>query len=184
MRYVQGAYFRDKKEKLFRAACAALLVCLLTAGLFGCTLFRSLRLPQLQEFEQHVRKEYPHTSVSCEYEYGAGVMIRVEGSDFDDEDAYTILGYLQPIVRDERFISDLFTLFEKESNGDPNWKLGYRPDIQLCLNVEGMDCYHFFTHATKEGYNSGKDPASYTWDGYTTWFGTKFVNQVPQPFDP
>lgn len=180
MKNINKTCIKRKKGKLLRAVCIAVLACFLMSGLFGCAYFRSLRLPQLQEFEQQIRKEYPHTSVSCQYEYGAGVMITVKGSDFDDERAYAILGLLQPIVCDEDFILELFTFFEKESNGDPNWKLGRRPDIQLRLDVDGISRYQFWTSATKENYNSGKDPDSYTWDGYTTWFGTEFVAGSPR----
>ena len=88
------------------------------------------RPPQLQEFQESVRKEYPRADVSCHYEYGAGVFIRASNTVVDEEFAYTVLGILQPIVRDEAFIQDLFALFEEEASGDHNWELGWRPDIR------------------------------------------------------
>lgn len=119
---------------------------------------------------------YPQTSVSCRYEYGAGVHITVTGRAFDDECAFTILGRLREVVSDEAFIQDLFELFEKESHGDPNWKNGERPGIWLYFEVKGKDQYQFMAMANKEIYNSGRSPDSYTWDGYTTWYGTEIVN--------
>ena len=74
---------------------------------------RRPRPPQLQEFQESVRKEYPRADVSCRYEYGAGVSIRASNTVVDEEFAYTVLGILQPIVRDEGFIQDLFALFEE-----------------------------------------------------------------------
>lgn len=102
----------------------------------------------------------------------------------DEEFAYTVLGILQPIVRDEAFIQDLFALFEEEASGDHNWELGRRPEIRLYLDARGYSQYQFVTRATKEGYNSGYDPDSYTWDGYATWYGTKFVDHVPHEITP
>ena len=145
---------------------------------------RRPRPPQLQEFQESVRKEYPRADVSCRYEYGAGVSIRASNTVVDEEFAYTVLGILQPIVRDEAFIQDLFALFEEEASGDHNWELGRRPDIQLRIEVGGSSVYQFSARATKEGYNSGYDPDSYTWDGYTTWYGTKFVDHVPYEITP
>lgn len=173
-----------KKRAKITVALVIALACLLTASLSGCAAFRPLRLPQLREFEQNVRKAYPHTSVSCQYQYNAGVMITVSRSEFDDECAYTILGYLQPIVRDEDFIQDLFELFEKESHGDPNWKLGMRPHIQLRLSVKEISRYMFTARATEELYNSGRDPDSYTWDGYTTWYGTEIMDERRREIAP
>ncbi len=167
-----------------KASCIALGALVLVAILAGCTLYRPLRLSQLQEFAQSVYGKYPHHTVSCKYEYGAGVSIEVDGSDMDEECAYTILGCLQPLVCDEDFIQDLFALFEKESNGDPNWKNGRRPEIRLYLNADENSRYQFSTRATKEGYNSGYDPDSYTWDGYTTWYGSEFADQKPREISP
>ena len=48
----------------------------------------------------------------------------------------------------------------------------------------GGSVYQFSARATKEGYNSGYDPDSYTWDGYATWYGTKFVDHVPYEITP
>lgn len=175
---------RKKAGTVSRAACVVLLMCFLAASLSGCTLYHPLRLPQLREFEQNVRREYPLSAVSCKYEYGTGVSITVSGMSFEEECAYTILGYLQPIVCDEDFIQDLFELFEKESHGDHNWKLGMRPDIRLHLAAGTNDRYQFTARATKELYNSGRDPDSYTWDGYATWYGTEFVGSLPREITP
>lgn len=166
-----------RKLRLFWAVVMALF---LVANLSGCIAYRPLRLPQLQEFERNVRLKYPLSAISCKYDYEVGVSITVDRLAFDEECAYTILGYLQPIVRDEEFIQDLFELFEEESHGEPNWENGRRPKIYVFLSVCGFDRYQFTTRATKEGYNSGRDPDSYTWDGYTTWYGTEVVNNVPQ----
>lgn len=50
--------------------------------------------------------------------------------------------------------------------------------------MESSSVYQFSARATKEGYNSGYDPDSYTWDGYTTWYGTKYVDHVPYEITP
>lgn len=150
----------------------------------GCTLYRPLELSQLKDFKESVLRAYPLSQISCKYEYGAGVSITVNKFTFDEETTYSILSCLQPIVCDESFIQDLFDLFEKESHDDPNWKNGRRPEIRLYMNVWGNSRYQFVTRATKEGYNSGYNPDSYTWDGYTTWYGTEFVNHVPREITP
>lgn len=160
------------------ALCLALLF--LAATLSGCIWYGPLRMYQLQVFERQVYGRYPLSYVSCKYDYGAGVSITVNRLGFDEETAYTILGYLQPIVSNEEFIQELFDLFEEAGHGDPNWDNGMRPDIRLYLDVWGNSRYQFVTRATKEGYNSGYDPNSYTWDGYTTWYGTEFVDHVPR----
>lgn len=157
-----------------RILCMLLVCLLLAASLGGCTYYRNLDLPQLREFKRSVRKAYPNTRVSCKFDYWAGVNITVTASKFDSECIYTILGYLQPIVSDEEFIQDLFEVYEKESPNEHNWKLGYRPDIYLCFNVDGRIPYQFFASAYKENYNSGLSPDDYTWDGYTTWCGNGF----------
>lgn len=164
------------KKKVYRCFCILLLALSLAVSLCGCIWYQPLWLPQLQEFGKSVRNEYPHTSVSCRYDYGAGVNITVTGPDFDDESAFTILGRLRAAVSDEDFIQDLFELFEKESHGDPNWKNGRRPEIWLHLASDDKDRYQFTARANKEAYNSGRSPDSYTWDGYTTWYGVEFVN--------
>lgn len=168
--------FWGKNLSLARIIAMNLLAVILAASLCGCTLFRPLGLPQLREFKKDVRKLYPHTSVSCQYNYEAGVHITVTGPNFDEESAFTILGHLRAVVSDEAFIQDLFELFEKESHGDQNWKNGERPEIWLYLCVDGKDRYQFTAGAYKEVYNSGRSPDSYTWDGYTTWHGTEIVN--------
>lgn len=165
-----------KGKTVSRIAGMILAAFLLAAAFSGCTWSRTLRLPQLREFQQSVSSTYPDAKVSCKYSYGAGVMITVRRSSFDPECVYTILGDLKPIVCDENFIEDLFTLFEKEAHGDHNWELGERPVIYLYFEVGGNARYQFSTRATLEGYNSAYDPDSYTWDGYTTWYGTEIVN--------
>ena len=172
------------RGRVRRMAWAAVMALLCALACSGCIAFRPLQLPQLQEFQESVRKEYPRADVSCHYEYGAGVSIRASNTVVDEEFAYTVLGILQPIVRDEAFIQDLFALFEEEASGDHNWELGRRPDIQLRIEVGGSSVYQFSARATKEGYNSGYDPDSYTWDGYATWYGTKFVDHVPHEITP
>ncbi len=172
-----------KRRNVVRMFCVFLAVCLLITSLSGCLFYRPLRFSQLQEFEQNVHKDYPGLLIRCRYVNIAGVYIDVFGPDFDEECAYRILGYLQPVVSDEEFIQDLFDLFEKERD-EHNWKLGWRPVIYLCLSVGKKNRYQFSTRATKEGYNSGRDPDSYTWDGYTTWYGTEFLNQVPKEISP
>lgn len=162
-----------RNRKVRRILCLVLAILLVAATLSGCILYNELRIPQLREFKQNVYKDYPDTSVSCKYDYGAGVNITVTGPDFDDESAFTILGCLLPVVSDEDFIEDLFELFERESHGDPNWKNGMRPEIWLYLSVDGKDRYQFTARANKEVYNSGRSPDSYTWDGYKTWYGTE-----------
>ena len=155
-----------------RSVCLRMgLALLLLVNLWGCIWYRPLRIPQLREFERAVHQKYPRTGVWCEYEYGAGVSITVERRDIDEECAYTVLGYLYPIVTEEAFIQELFTLFERESHGDPNWKNGARPDIWLFLEVDGKYRYQFCAGANQETYNSGRSPDSYTWDGYATWYG-------------
>ena len=125
------------RGRVRRMAGAAVLALLCALACSGCIAFRPLQLPQLQEFQESVRKEYPRADVSCHYEYGAGVSIRASNTVVDEEFAYTVLGILQPIVRDEGFIQDLFALFEEEASGDHNWELGRRPDIQLRIEVGG-----------------------------------------------
>lgn len=182
--YAKGSGGHSKKGKNHRFVCATIM-CLLCVFIFSsCTLYRPLNLPQLQSFSQSVHKKYPLAQVSCKYEYGAGVSITVSKLKFDEETAYSILSYLQPIVCDEDFIQALFELFEEQSHGDPNWKNGRRPEIRLYLDVWGNSRYQFVTRATKEGYNSGYDPDSYTWDGYTTWYGTEYVDHVPREITP
>lgn len=119
-------------------AAALALLCALACS--GCLALRPIQLPQMQEFQESVRKEYPRADVSCRYEYGAGVSIRASNTVVDEEFAYTVLGILQPIVRDEAFIQDLFALFEEKASGDHNWELGWRPDIQLRIEVGGRLC--------------------------------------------
>ena len=152
---------------------------LLLATLSGCRDFRPLQLPQMQEFKERVLKEYPLARVSCQYEHGRDVSISVSNALMVEEFAYTVLSILQPIVCDEGFIQDLFELYEEEADDGHNWKLGERPEINL-----GIGFYRFITRATKETYNSGYDPDSYTWDGYTTWYGTEFVDHVPREITP
>lgn len=152
---------------------------LLLATLSGCTSYRPLDLPQMREFKESVLKEYPRAKVYCNYRYDWGVDISAINVLVDEEFAYTVLSILQPIVCDEGFIQDLFELYEEEADGDHNWKLGQRPDIGLYIGP-----YQFSARATKEGYNSGYDPDSYTWDGYTTWYGTEFVNHEPREITP
>lgn len=175
---------QKENRTLSRISFLVIMVLVLAVNLSGCTLYRPLQLSQLREFEQSIHREYPFSIISCKYEYGAGVSITVSRLVFSEECAYTILGYLQPVVCNEDFIQDLFELFEKESNGDPNWKNGQRPEIRLYLDVGGNSRYQFSTRATKEGYNSGYDPDSYTWDGYTTWYGTEFVDREPREISP
>lgn len=174
----KGVY--QSMKTFTRILCIVLMAALLTASLSGCIAYRPLRLPQLREFERNVHRKYPFAFVSCKYAYGAGVSITVSRFTFDEECAYTILGYLRPIVCDEEFIQDLFELYEKESHGNPNWKNGDYPEIYLHLTAVWYDRYQFSTRATLEGYNSAYDPDSYTWDGYTTWYGTEIVNGLPQ----
>lgn len=175
--YIKEIYrSKGKPQIAFRIFCIGLTIFFLAVNLGGCTWYRPLRLPQLRDFEKRVQEEYPRTSVSCGYAYGAGVSITVKGPDFDEECAYTILGYFQPVASDEEFIQDLFELFEKESHSEPNWKNGRRPEIWLFLTADGKDRYQFTAMANKEVYNSGRSPDSYTWDGYTTWYGTEIVN--------
>lgn len=152
---------------------------LLLATLSGCLQYQSLDLPQMREFKESVRKEYPHAQVYCSYEDHAVVDITVIHPQMDEESAYTVLGILQPIVRDEDFIQDLFELFEKDADGAYSWETYGYPDIGLYIGP-----YQFRARATKEGYNSGYDPDSYTWDGYTTWYGTEFVNDEPREITP
>ena len=90
-----------------RMAWAAALALLCALACSGCLALRPIQLPQMQEFQESVRKEYPRADVSCRYEYGAGVSIRASNTVVDEEFAYTVLGILQPIVRDEAFIQDL-----------------------------------------------------------------------------
>ena len=161
-----------------------LLIFLFSLIIPGCTLYRPLTLSQLQGFKNSVLRAYPLSQISCKYEYGAGVVITVSRSGFSEKSAYIILSYLQPITRDEDFIQALFELFEKQSHEDPNWENGQRPEIRLYLDVWGSSRYQFVTRATKEGYNSGYDPDSYTWDGYTTWYGTEYVDHVPREITP
>lgn len=171
---------KKRNGTLFRAACIALMAVFLMASLSGCTSYRPLRLSQMREFEQKVRAKYPFSIVKCQYHYGAGVNISVTRFSFDQECVYTILGYLKPIVCDEEFIEDLFELYEGESHNDPNWKRGYRPRIWLNLYTHwGDSSYQFSTTAYLENYNSGFDPESYTWDGYTTWWGTEHIKNGP-----
>ncbi|MCI9226166.1 MAG: hypothetical protein HFE91_12000 [Acutalibacter sp.] len=162
-----------KKGNIYRYLCIILLTLLLAVNLCGCIWYQPLRLQQLRKFEKSIREDYPNTSVSCKYEYEAGVNITVTGPDFDDESAFSILSRLRATVSDEAFIKDLFELFEKESHDDPNWKNGMRPEIWLYLSVDGKDRYQFTAGANKEIYNSGRSPDSYTWDGYKTWYGTE-----------
>ena len=124
-----------------RMAWAAVLASLCALVCSGCTVYRPLDLSQLREFEQSVRKKYPFSYVSCQYEYQGDVYITVNRLEYDEETAYSILGALQPIVRDEGFIQDLFALFEEEASGDHNWELGQRPDIQLRIEVGGSSVY-------------------------------------------
>lgn len=128
------------RGRVRRMAGAAVLALLCALACSGCIAFRPLQLPQMQEFQESVRKEYPRADVSCHYEYGAGVSIRASNTVVDEEFAYTVLGILQPIVRDEAFIQDLFALFEEEASGDHNWELGWRPGIQLRIEVGGQLC--------------------------------------------
>lgn len=179
MKRMKRTFHCKKRNRCaFRSFCIFLAACFLAVNLSGCTCYHPLRLSQLREFEQNVRKSYPLSLVSCKYDYGAGVFIQVTRSSFDEECAYTILGYLKPIVCDEEFIRELFELFEKESHGEPNWKNGMRPDIYLNLTAETTNRYQFSTRANKEGYNSGRAPDSYTWDGYTTWYGTEIIGKA------
>ena len=163
-----------------RIACLTLAVLFLAATLSGCIAYRPLRLSQMREFEQKVRAKYPLSRIKCQYDYGAGVDISITRFSFNEECVYTILGYLKPIVSDEEFIEELFELYETESHGDPNWKRGYRPRIWLNLYTQwGNSSYQFNATAYKENYNSAHDPDSYTWDGYTTWWGTEHVKNGP-----
>lgn len=167
-----------------KIVCTVLAVLVLAAGLSGCILWRPLQLSQLQEFTESVREKYPDCAVVCKYEYRAGVTIEVSAPSVDEERVYTVLGCLQPIVRDEAFIQDLFALFEEKSNGDPNWRNGYRPEISLRFSVKGKTYWDFSTRANKEGYNSGYDPDSYTWDGYSTWYGTETSGETSRELAP
>ncbi len=172
-------------KKLFSLALWSILLSFIIALVFsGCTTYRNLNLSKIQEFKQDVLQTYPLSQVTCKYDYESGVTITINRLNYSEECAYTILNYLRPIVRDEVFIQELFELFEKESNGDPNWKNGRRPRIRLYLDVWGNSRYQFVTSATQERYNSGYDLDSYTWDGYTTWYGTKFVNDEPREITP
>ncbi len=159
----------------------------LTLLFSGCIVYHPLRLSQLREFERDVHKKYPFAAVSCKYEHAGPVTITVNRSSFDEECAYTILGCLQPIVRDEDFIRDLFDSYERRLKDTPyweTWKSGWRPEIYLSLDANRYTRYQFSTRATKEGYNSGYAPDSYTWDGYTTWYGTEYVDHVPREITP
>lgn len=189
MRHAKEKRCREKRNRsLPRIFCLVFLVSFLAANLSGCTCYRPLRLPQLREFEQNVLRKYPLSMVSCKYAYEDNVTITVSGASFDEECAYTILGYLKPIVCDEDFIQDLFDFYERQFKDRPNWgtwKSGWRPDINVYLNAMGRySKYRFSTSANKEAYNSGYDPDSYTWDGYTTWYGTEYVDSVPREISP
>lgn len=174
---------KTKDNHITKILCL-LLSFLLIINLSGCTRYSPLQMSQLQEFKKKVLKEYPLSFVSIKYEYYDGVTITVSRFGIDEECAYTVLSYLQPIVHNEKFIRELFALFEEESHGEPNWDNGMRPDIHLYLDVWWNSRYQFVTRATKEGYNSGYDPDSYTWDGYTTWYGTEYVDHVSQEITP
>lgn len=164
------------KKTVKRLSAIALTALFLAANLSGCIWEKNLRLSQLEEFKRNVYQKYPDASVSCKYDYGAGVHITVQKQSFDEESAYTLLGWLKPIVSDEEFIEDLFELYEKESHGEPNWKNGMRPVIWFDLSANGKYRYRFTASANKEVYNSGRSPDSYTWDGYKTWYGSDNEN--------
>ena len=115
-------------KKLFSLALWSILLSFIIALVFsGCTTYRNLNLSKIQEFKQDVLQTYPLSQVTCKYDYESGVTITINRLNYSEECAYTILNYLRPIVRDEVFIQELFELFEKESNGDPNWKNGVEP---------------------------------------------------------
>lgn len=167
-------------SKYIKYVLVSLAAFLLLATLSGCISYLPLELPQMREFKESVLKKYPRAKVYCNYQYhGRGVDISAINVLVDEEFAYTVLGILQPIVCDEGFIQDLFELYEEEDGGEYNWERGERPDIGLYIGP-----YQFSARATKEGYNSGYDPDSYTWDGYTTWYGTEFVDHEPREITP
>lgn len=173
-----------RRGTVLRIAWLLGMTLLLAVSLSGCIWYRPLTLSGMKEFETKVRSKYPLSVVTCQFTYETGVTITVYRFGFDEETAYGILSQLQPIVRDEKFIQELFELFEEERPNEHNWELGYRPGIRLHLTALWNDRYQFSARSTKEGYNSGWDPDSYTWDGYTTWYGTEFVDHVPREITP
>ena len=150
----------------------------------GCSTYRDLHLSHMEKFQELVQAKYPSAKVFCKYEYASHVYLTVERESFDEEAAYTILGILQSIVREDSFVEDLFDFYGTQLEEEPNWKNGWRPTIRLYLDAEGYSRYQFSARATKEVYNSGYDPDSYTWDGYSTWYGMEYVDHVPRDISP
>ena len=177
MRRQQSRY---RRGVLFRLTCLALAVVLLAVSLGGCMTYTPLRLAQLKEFERKVRSKYPFSTVECKYARGEWVDINVSSFSFDEESAYTILGYLTEIVRDEEFIEDFLAFHEKEAQKKPKetW-LWYPPELNLNLLIWGQKSYTFTAYPYEENYNSARPRDSYTWEGYANWYGTIFSKDGP-----
>lgn len=172
---------RVRRGMLFRLVCLGLTAVFLAVNLGGCMTYTPLRLAQLKEFERQVRGEYPFSKVECKYAQGEWVDINVTRSDFDEESAYTVLGYLTDIVRDEEFIEDFLAFHEKEAQKRPKetW-LWYPPDIHLNLIERGGTIRYKFTACPyEENYNSAYPRESYTWEGYARWYGTRHSTEGP-----
>lgn len=172
MRRSEGKFCGNKGDcNAARIVCILLMVCVLTASLSSCIAYRALRLPQLREFERKVHSKYPLASVSCKYAYGADVSINVSRVSVDEESAYTILGYLQPIVCSEDFLNDFLEFFEEEKQKHPKWQMERPPDIYLDLDGGTICHYQFTTRAYTQNYDDVQGTYIYTWDGYATWYG-------------
>ena len=159
------------RRTLLRVVCVILALLILAASLSGCIANRPLRLSQLREFERKVHSRYPLASVSCKYAYGASVQIDVSRVSVDEESAYTILGYLRPIVSGEDFLDDFLEFFEEEKQKHPKWQMERPPDIYLNLDGGTICHYQFTARAYTQNYDDVQGTYIYTWDGYATWYG-------------
>ena len=162
-----------------RVVCVILALLILATSLSGCIAYRPLRLSQLREFERKVHSKYPLASVSCKYAYGADVAIDVSRVTVDEESAYTILGYLRPIVSGEDFLNDFLEFFEEEKQKHPKWPMERPPDIYLDLYGGKVCHYQFTTRAYTQNYDDVQGSYFYTWDGYTTWYGGRTLFHGP-----